>query len=338
MVNFEDENGNDTAGAMSEACRNLANFKWIEDEVDFYFSQCEARMAAAGVKKQFTKFQVMATILPQKVIMATKHILKKKETEFENNKAYKTLKDEIIRIFGPRAEGNVEKALKRTLTDTPSQLARDLVNDICTTNLVDCACCPPVVLALWKKHLPGPVRAAIANLVFDADNFNNVVELADDVYDTLRPSGVAIAAATFQPVTLQSATMQPATAINSLNETQPGIPYAIQAPNQAYPAPTMFVQPGMAAPQIAAINRGGRGGRGSGRGGGRGNRGNRGNRGGGNNSNNQNGGNRRGPRHPDQPPPESCSMHWKHGKSSYFCTDPHNCPWVNKTAPRSQSQ
>ena len=55
MVQFEDENGTDSDKAMENACRNLANFVWDASDIDFYFSQIEARMAAVGVKKQFTK-------------------------------------------------------------------------------------------------------------------------------------------------------------------------------------------------------------------------------------------------------------------------------------------
>ena len=331
MVQFEDENGTDGEKAMENACRNLANFVWDASDIEFYFAQIEARMAAVGVKKQFTKFQVLSVLLPPKVVQSVKKILRKKESDFTGeyaNRSYKQLKKELIRIFGPKQEAGVERALSRTLTDTPSELARNLVDDICQHEF-DCACCPPVVLALWKKHLPVQVRAAIAGQIFDNETFDQVCELADQVFETCRPAGVSIAAATI-----------------NMDETQPAIPYATFNPEQQQ----VLSVNGQNVPvqQVIAALGGFRGGRGNNRGSRGGNRGSRGGRG------NQNGGNqggagrgrgggqpqgqggqgRRGPRHPDQPPQEACSMHWKHGKSSYFCSDPHVCPWVNKTIPR----
>ena len=334
MVMFEDENGTDSDKAMENASRNLANFAWDETDLDFYFSQIEARMAAVGVKKQFTKFQVLSMILPPKVVQSVKKILRKKEADFTGdhaNRSYKQLKKELMRIYGPRLEAGVERALTRTLTSTPSELARNLMDDICQHEM-DCACCPAVILALWKKHLPVQVRAAIAGQTFDNETFDAVCELADQVFETCRPAGVSIAAA-------------------SLDETQPAIPYATAAINGDQP---VFSVNGQNIPvqQVVAALGGFRGGRGRGsRGGYRGsgnsrgnqnnsNRGGRGNGGGGQSGGQSQGQGqgqgrgRRGPRHPDQPPHEACSMHWKHGKSSYFCSDPHVCPWVNKTIPR----
>ena len=63
VVNFEDENGVDDARAMQDACRNLQNFEFEENDLLFYFQQIEAKMSAVGVKKNFTKFQVLSTMI-----------------------------------------------------------------------------------------------------------------------------------------------------------------------------------------------------------------------------------------------------------------------------------
>ena len=89
-----------------------------------------------------------------------KPLLRKKETDFPNKDAYKQLKNTIIRIFGPRPEAAVDRALGRVLTDKPSMLARELVEDLCKKEL-DCDCCPAIVTALWKRHLPSHVRSGI---------------------------------------------------------------------------------------------------------------------------------------------------------------------------------
>ena len=69
-------------------CHVLKNFPWTQDDIAFYFSQVEVKMKTAGVKSNFTKLQVLSTILPPKAIHAIKNILKKQETEFPNKDAY----------------------------------------------------------------------------------------------------------------------------------------------------------------------------------------------------------------------------------------------------------
>ena len=291
IVPFEDENGIDDNRALQEACRNVERVEWDENDVAFFFSKVEIKMSAVGVKKQYTKFQVLSTVLPKKVEDQVKPLLIKTEAQFPQQNAYKTLKTEILRIFGPKPERAVERALSRVLSDTPSELARALVNDLCKKQLKDCECCPAIISSLWKRQLSGQVRAGIAHCQFNYDTFNSVCQLADDIHATVRP-GAAVAAV----------------AAVSLDETQPAIPYASQ-------------------PEVAAISRGGgRGGRGRGRG----NRGNRGNRGGGNASSESTSGSRfSGPKHPDLPSGEwkGCRMHHKWGKSAHFCSEPSTCPW-----------
>ena len=112
-------------------------------------------MAIAGVRKQYTKFQILASIIPKKVQDEVKKFTRRNEAEFPQNNAYKTLKEEIYRIFGPRPEVAVDRALGRVLVGKPSSLARALVNDLCKKELEGCTCCPAIVLALWRRHLPG---------------------------------------------------------------------------------------------------------------------------------------------------------------------------------------
>ena len=243
MVDFEDENGVDDARALQEACRNLDRFEWDQNDLAFTFNQIETQMMAVGVKKQFTKLRVLTTILPKKIVEEVKPILRKKESEFANNDAYKELKTEIFRIFGPRPMAAIDRALGRVMTDRPSTLARALVNDICKKQLVNCECCPAVVEALWKRHLSSQIRAGIAGKPLTKDTFNELTQLADDIWSDNRPA---------------SSTASGSVAAVTLDETQPAIPYAV--------------------PEVAAIRGGGppkRGGRG-----GRGGRGRGGNRGG----------------------------------------------------------
>ena len=67
IVAFEDENGTDDQRALQEACRNVERVEWDDNDVAFFFSKVEIKMSAVGVKKQYTKFQVLSTTLPKKV-------------------------------------------------------------------------------------------------------------------------------------------------------------------------------------------------------------------------------------------------------------------------------
>ena len=168
MVTFEDENGVDDNGAMKDAVARVEKLHWLSDDLRFMFGQIEAKMKAAGVKKQYTKFQVLSGMLPVEVVNEVKHYLRMMEDEFVNNDSYKLLKTEILRIFGPKPEAAVERALGRVLTGLPSSLARALVDDICRCNpQLSTCCCPAIVSTLWRWQLSSQVKAGIAHCTFN---------------------------------------------------------------------------------------------------------------------------------------------------------------------------
>ena len=92
VVNFEDENGEDANGALREAIQAVAKVNWDDNDLRFVFKKLEIAIAAAGAKKQYTKFQVISTILPKHVEDEVKLLLEMQETEFTDNNAYKQLK------------------------------------------------------------------------------------------------------------------------------------------------------------------------------------------------------------------------------------------------------
>ena len=237
-------------------------------------------------------------MLPKNVLDQVKPLLRKEESDFVNNDAYLQLKREVLRIFGPKPSAAIDRALGRVLVGKPSDLARALVDDICSKQL-DCDCCPAVVEALWRRQLSGRIRAGIAGVKFSKATFNEITQLADDIHDTQTATVAAMGA-------------------HSLDETQPAIQYPV--------------------PEVAAVNRGGRGGRG-GRGQGRGGRGSRGGAqpsSSGTQSSASGGTTRRGTKHPDLPPGEwtGCNLHFRWGRSAYFCAEPSTCPWRDIFTPR----
>ena len=193
MAAFEDVNGVDNDKALSTALNLIKGFEWKPNNINFYFNQLETKMTTAGIKKNWTKFQVLTTVLPASVQDELISVLQKSETDFPQNNAYKILKNKILKIFGQSEESRFERALQRTLTGKPSQLARALLNDICDTELEGC-CCARAVATLWKQKIPLAVRQAVAHFKFNKENFDTILGVADSVFQSSRPSGVTVAA------------------------------------------------------------------------------------------------------------------------------------------------
>ena len=182
MMNYDESTGQDGANALESACRSLKGYDFDEQDLGFYFNQIELQMRQNGVKKNYTKFLVLTSIIPVKVRDQVKSLLRKQESEYsENNQQpYKILKDKILKIYEPSQESRFERAMSRVLSGKPSELARLLVSDLCDHELDGC-CCGHIIVGMWKRQLPLSVRQAIASEKFDAANFDTVVKHADDV-------------------------------------------------------------------------------------------------------------------------------------------------------------
>ena len=320
-TNYDMQSGEDGEGALEKACHNLKGYAWNTTDLGFYFQQVELKMRKAGVKNNYTKLLVLSSLLPENVTEQVKHILRKEESEFgEEVKPYNVLKKELIKIFKPPQEAAFERAMGRVLSGKPSELARQLVNDLCSHQLVGC-CCKTFIVGLWKRALPSSVKNAVASLEFNDTNFDAIVQLADAVY-----------ASNLKPVPSVSAIGVAASGAVSL----PGPAVLNQAFHPAFEQEVAAVSYGRGQ------NRGGRG-RGQGRGG-RNGRG--GGRGGGQSQNQgqgRGGQNQKGEVHPrhqtarhaDQPPFQSCGRHWRFGKSAHFCEEPGTCPWKDVWIPKS---
>ena len=318
--------------AMEKAVNALKNKVWNEQDLAFYFSQVEIKMKSAGVKSNFTKLQVLSTILPQKVEDTIKNLLKKQESEFTNKDGYLQAKKKIIRIFGPHESADFERAFNRVLTGKPSQLANDLIDDLCDKELKNC-CCLKTVGGLWRRAMPSSVRQAVAHYDFTRQNLENILQVADDVYTSSRPASAQVAAIAAPVQTTATPPQDPPEVLNQ------AFSQAFSLPPEHIAATTQIAQQAVAA-QIAAIYQTGRG-RGRGRGGrgsGRGN--NRGGRGGATGSAppySATNPRHRTPRHPDLPPFGVCKRHWQFGKSSFTCLEPYTCEWKKFIQPKPQN-
>ena len=336
-VNFDVATANEEAdAALDNAIRAMDKLEFDSNDLKFFFIQAELKMKRAQVKKQYTKFLALSAILPKGVSDEVKHLLVKQETDLGNT-PYKKLKNEIFKIFGPPPNADFERAMSRVLTGKPSQLAKQLINDLCDHELTGC-CCHKFIFGLWYRQLPTSVREGISHLVFSGDTYEQVLSHADNIFGAGKHGSGQIAA-------LAAVSPQGSGQSVSQGSVQGSPGQGDMAFHQYWPDPAT----------VAAVSfnrgrgqggRGGRGGRGGqGQGQGRGGRGGRG----GQQGQAQGGGGQtpsqtqahprhRGTRHPDGPPIQACKQHWIHGKSAFHCLEPGTCPWRDFFVPRANNQ
>ena len=297
MTDFEDV---DTADAP-EVVAKLASVKvpWNSD-VEYFFFKLENQMELINITSQWYKRVVLANNLREDIEVEVKDILKKTKTNAPP-KVYKVLKHKIISLFGEKEEDAFERAAQLELTGKPSALAKKIVDIMCQCDppLVDC-CGAKTVSALWRRKLPQQVKSRIAGMSLKND-FETVIQLADDCFATLQPQQVSFVAAA---------------------ETA-------ESPQTAQALEVAAVGRGRGQNRGQQYNRGYSGSRGAPRGGQRG-----GQRGGGAGQHGQAGQQQGG----DTPPEDACYQHKRYGRKAYFCSDPDSCPWRYQTTPRPKKQ
>ena len=305
-VKFQDQNEADDEDYYKKVS-SLKNRLFNTAEPEFWFTSIESSLKHMGVKKQWSKREVLHSLLPDDVQVRVKHILKK-DQDTAGTHPYRTLKTELLKIYAPKPEAAFNKALSRNLTTCPSDLAAAIIDDLCTCDEpLASPCCQRVIWGLWSQKLPDALRQRLSGKTWNKENYKSILELADAFHDTNQ------AIASTPTMTVSAATSN---SKNDANETLPAIPYAVNA-----------------------VSRGSRGGNQNQRGrpprtgrGNRNNRGNRGNRGGqGNQNQNQPSSTSRWPtaRHADVPSTVTniCFNHHTYGRSAFHCTDPLSCEW-----------
>ena len=299
MVNYDTEDKADGDKAQ-EAARHI-KVEFNGNDIRFWFSELEGEMMLAGVNRQWLKKTILQRNLPTKVKEDVKSHLSLPQDQ-AGETIYLTIKNEILRIYAPKPQDNYLKALSRTMSGLPSQLGKQIIDDICrkSPKLQGC-CCAQAALAIWSNALPVNIRAHISSLEFTKDTYKDIFETADKVFQSSRQVNLA--------------------AIN----------LSTGAADETLPAFDPQNQPS----EVAAVtsNRGGKNQRGSSGtrgGGGGGRRNNRGNRGGGRGGGTQS----RGQRHASNPPDSCCDRHYVHGEDAWYCLKPLSCPWKDKCAPR----
>ena len=297
MPNFDEQNTQNGDDAM----KNLGQIKvkWNPDEPKFFFQSLETELQIFSINKQFTKRQALVRNIPEEMALEFKHLVTLQETE-AGNLAYKNLKNSIRRAYGPRPEAAFQRALNRVMVGKPSVLLKQLISDICPSNLIDCTLCPATIWGLFQLQIPLYLKNSLANEVFNATTMQNVMDRADNTW-AVNQSDKQVSA-----VTASAAANAVSTPVSAAENSE-----------------------------IAAVSRG-RGN--SGFRGNRGFRQNRGGRGYGRGRGGQNNGpDPRGKRHESNPPWNSCGAHWVYFDKAWKCQSPMTCPLKDKVTPKSTS-
>ena len=194
MVNYDQQNEDDDQNAFSNArdCKLPFNIH----DIKLWFSLVESKMQFAGIKKQWSKRQVLIQLIPPEYHTDFKHHLQLQEAD-AGAAAYYDLKKAILKKFGHKRADNFDKAIARVMTSSPSHLGNQIVGDICPSVRPLTGChCADVVLGIWRRSLPVAVRNAIADMEFDAANYMAVFDRADSVWSSNAASTSVVSALT----------------------------------------------------------------------------------------------------------------------------------------------
>ena len=194
MAIFEDENGVDDV----EWYKKPVKVPYNAQDIKFWFCQLEDAMAFAGVRKQYTKRRILYQNLDQDVANEIMTLLRLNETEAGTH-SYRDCKRELMRIFGPQEHDAYAKAAALLRTGKPSQLAKRLAALLCNCRprpLQPGCCAIATVGGMWRAQLPPEVCAAIAGKSIEGENFDKVLQTADDVFKALNGPLAATSAAT----------------------------------------------------------------------------------------------------------------------------------------------
>ena len=193
MVNYDAATGEDDAGAIQNA-RDV-KLPFNKNDIQLWFTLIESKMQFAGLKKQWSKRQVLIQLIPPEYHSDLKQYLILQE-DAAGDLPYKTLKDAIVKLLGPKSKADgYDRAVGRVMTGSPSQLGRQIMNDICpeVNPLAGCHCAG-IVLGIWRKSLPTVVRNHIADMEFSAATFKQIFDSADNVWAS--NGAVSVAAVT----------------------------------------------------------------------------------------------------------------------------------------------
>ena len=186
MVDFDQENAEDSATAMDNLRSVQCPFN--KGDIEFWFSQLEDQLTLIGVKKQWTKKIALVRFLPPEIQNQVKSLLKLGQTAAGTD-IYFRIKKQLLKMYGPKPEDGYLRAKNRVLTETPSQLGKQIVEDICPGEIKLQGChCANTVWGIFREAIPIIIRNHIADMAFNADTYEAVFDKADQVWNSNKGS------------------------------------------------------------------------------------------------------------------------------------------------------
>ena len=178
MANFDTLNEDNGADAI----KNLGQIKvsWDGENPQYFFQKLETELQIYSINKQFTKRQALIRCLPDEVAKEFMHLVTLQETA-AGAQAYKTLKDSLIKAYGPRPGDAFQRAMARVMVSKPSVLLKLLINDICDHNLNNC-CCHRTVWGLFQTKIPMYLKNGLADENFESTTMHRIMDKADNIY------------------------------------------------------------------------------------------------------------------------------------------------------------
>ena len=200
MANFDQENEDDSATALDNLRSVQCPFN--KGDIEFWFSQLEDQLTLIGVKKQWTKKIALTRFLPPEIQAEMKSLFKLQQTNAGTD-IYFRIKKKILKAYGPKPEDAYIRAKNRVMTGKPSQLGKLIIEDICPGDVKLEGChCANTVWGIFREGIPILIRNHIADMPFNKDTWEAVLDKADQVWDSNQgseplppPSQVAAATA-----------------------------------------------------------------------------------------------------------------------------------------------
>ena len=188
MAPYDQENGTDGEGAT----KNMFNIRLECDtkKMKLWFQVLENKMQFAQIRAQWTKLQVLTTVLPANLLGHIESFAALPQAS-AGATCYYQAKIRLINMYSEKPQESYDKAARLVLATTPSELARQITDLICDNkqNPPENCCCAKTVMGIWLRQLSNPVRQAIANMELGGGQMEETLKVADAVHRSVATNG-----------------------------------------------------------------------------------------------------------------------------------------------------
>lgn len=162
---------------------NISSIKlppfWIS-KPEIWFKQIEAQFSLSKINSDKTKYNLVITNLPFEIITNIYDII----NDPPQNNMYKTIKETLIHRLTSSEEQRLDDLLSGSeMGDRkPSDFYRAMLTTAGGSQMVS----TELLLKLWKRRLPKTILVSIT--ASGKENINDILDLADKIWETYKPS------------------------------------------------------------------------------------------------------------------------------------------------------